>query len=109
MIDVVRYVNSSGKAIVSEWLASLPDDRTRAKIVARFSRLTAGNFGDCKALRDGVFELRIDWGPGYRVYYAMLGRTCVLLLCGGDKRRQAADIARAVNYLKDYHQRTKES
>lgn len=106
MIEVLRYVRPSGKVIISEWLAALPDDRARAKIVARFGRLAAGNFGDCKTLRDGVFELRIDWGPGYRVYYAMLGRTCVLLLCGGDKRRQAADIARAVNYLQDYQHRT---
>jgi putative addiction module killer protein len=50
-------------------------------------RVAAGNFGDCKSLRNGVSELRIDWGPGYRVYYAMLERTSVLLLCGGDKRR----------------------
>jgi putative addiction module killer protein len=107
VIEVLRYVTPSGTVIISEWLATLPDDRARAKIVARFARLAAGNFGDCKALRGGVFELRIDWGPGYRVYYGMLGRTCVLLLCGGDKRRQAADIARAVNYLNDYHRRTK--
>lgn len=106
MIELLRYVTASGKVIVSDWLANLPDERTRAKIVARFARLTAGNFGDCKPLREGVFELRIDWGPGYRVYYGMPGRTCVLLLCGGDKRRQSADIARAVNYLRDYQQRT---
>jgi putative addiction module killer protein len=65
-----------------------------------------GNFGDCKAVGGGVWELRIDHGPGYRVYYAMIGQACVLLLCGGDKRRQAADIARAVEYLRDYKQRS---
>ena len=59
--------------------------------------LTAGNFGDCKSLGQGLYELRVDWGPGYRVYYAMIGTACVLLLCGGDKRKQAADIARAWN------------
>jgi putative addiction module killer protein len=53
------------------------------------AQLADGNFGDCKPLRDGVWELRIDYGPGYRVYYAMVGRTCVLLLCGGDKRKQS--------------------
>jgi putative addiction module killer protein len=74
------------------WLASLSDLKARARIAARLDRLSLGNFGDCKALHDGVSELRIDWGPGYRVYYAMLGRTCVLLLCGGDKRRQSSDI-----------------
>jgi probable addiction module antidote protein len=64
--------------------------------------LALGNFGDCKALREGVSELRIDWGPGYRLYFGRLGRECVLLLCGGDKRKQSADIERAIDYLKDY-------
>jgi len=54
----------------------------------------------------GISELRIDWGPGYRVYYALVGRTCVLLLCGGDKRKQSTDIQRAIEYLRDYHERT---
>jgi len=62
--------------------------------------------GDCKSLRQGLFELHIDWGPGYRVYYAMIGRECVLLLCGGDKRKQPADIERALEYLKDYKERS---
>jgi len=66
-----------------------------------------GNFGDCRALREGVSELRIDWGPGYRVYYAMMGRTCVLLLCGGDKRRQLSDMKRAIEYLEDFKERTR--
>jgi putative addiction module killer protein len=78
---------------------------TKAKIVARIDRLSAGNFGDAKALRDG-FELRIDWGPGYRVYYALVGNSCVLLLYGGDKRKQASDIKRALEYFKDYKKRT---
>jgi putative addiction module killer protein len=59
-----------------------------------------------QALRDGVRELRIDWGPGYRVYFAMLKQSCVLLLCGGDKRKQSADITRAVQYWNDHQQRT---
>jgi putative addiction module killer protein len=70
------------------------------------STIGAGNFGDCKSLRQGLFELRIDWGPGYRVYYAMIGKECVLLLCGGDKRKQAADIEGALEYLKDYKERS---
>ena len=73
--------------------------------MARIDRLSAGNLGDVKALRDGLFELRIDWGPGYRVYYALAGRSCVLL-CGGDKSKQASDIKRALEYLKDYRERT---
>jgi putative addiction module killer protein len=78
----------------------------KPKIVARIDRLSLGNFGDCKALGNGLFELRIDWGPGYRVYYALAGRVFVLLLCGGDKRKQASDIRRALEYLKDYRKRT---
>ena len=67
--------------------------------------LALGNFGDCKPFRQGLYELRIDWGPGYRVYYAMIAKESVLLLCGGDKRKQSADIVRALEYLKDYKER----
>ena len=88
-------------------MSGLRDNRTKAKIVARIDRLSLGNFGDCKALGNGLFELRIDWGPGYRVYYALAGTACVLLLCGGDKRKQASDIRRALEYLKDYRERTR--
>ena len=78
-----------------------------ARIAARVARLAAGNFGDCKPLMDGLWELRIDVGPGYRVYYAMIDRARVLLLCGGDKRRQSADISRAGRYWNDYQSRMK--
>ena len=67
----------------------------------------AGNVGDCKSLGGGLFELRIDWGPGYRVYYAIAGRELVLLLCGGDKRKQQADIDRAHQYFEDYKKRSR--
>ncbi len=105
-MELRRYLTASGRDVFGEWLAELRDVRTRAKIVARLDRLSAGNFGDCKALRGGLFELRIDWGPGYRVYYARVGKECVLLLCGGDKRKQSSDIKRALEYLKDYTERT---
>jgi len=105
--ELRRYLTASGRDVFGEWLAGLKDVRTKAKIVARIDRLSVGNFGDCKALRGGVFELRIDWGPGYRVYGAMVGKACVLLLCGGDKRSQSSDIKRAVAYLEDYKKRTK--
>jgi len=107
VIEVRRYVARSGSDVMGDWLASLEDLKARARIAARLDRLSLGNFGDSKALREGVSELRIDWGPGYRVYYAMLGRTCVLLLCGGDKRRQASDIKRAIEYLEDFKERTR--
>jgi len=68
-IEICRYIAKTGRDLFGEWLAGFKDVRTRAKILARIDRLSAGNFGDCKSLRDGLFELRIDWGPGYRVYY----------------------------------------
>jgi putative addiction module killer protein len=106
-VELRRYQTASGRDVFGEWLADLQDTRTKAKILARVDRLSLGNFGDCKSLRGGIFELRIDWGSGYRVYYAMIGRACVLLICGGDKRKQSADIRRAVEYLKDYRARTR--
>ena len=106
MIEVRRYVTESGQDVFGEWMTGLKDARARAKVAARVARLAAGNFGDCRPLREGVWELRVDSGPGYRVYYGRIELTCVLLLCGGDKRRQAADIQRAVEYWNDYQLRT---
>jgi putative addiction module killer protein len=105
VIEVRHYVSRAGKDVFDDWLTHLADARTEAKIASRINRLAAGNFGDCKPLRQGVSELRIDWGPGYRVYYAMIGRECVVLLCGGDKRRQSSEIERALQYLRDYKER----
>ncbi|MGB9463690.1 MAG: type II toxin-antitoxin system RelE/ParE family toxin [Candidatus Acidiferrum sp.] len=107
MMEIRHYVSPAGRDLFDEWLSQLGDPRTQAKIAVRIDRLAAGNIGDCKPLRDGLWELRIDWGPGYRIYYAMTGKESVLLLNGGDKRRQAADIERALGYLKDYKERTK--
>lgn len=107
MVELRRYLTRTGRDVFGEWLAGLNDNRTRAKIIARIDRLQAGNFGDCRSLRGRLFELRIDWGPGYRAYYAMIGRNCVLLLCGGDKRKQSSDIKRAAEYLRDYLERTR--
>jgi putative addiction module killer protein/probable addiction module antidote protein len=95
-IEIRHYVSRAGKDVFDDWLTGLADARTQAKIAGRINRLAAGNFGDCKSLRQGLYELRIDWGPGYRVYYAVLGKVCVLLLCGGDKRKQSRDIERAL-------------
>ena len=108
-MEILRYVTESGQDVLGKWLLDLRDARARARIAARIARLAAGNFGDCKALEAGVCELRIDYGPGYRVYYAMVGRAVVLLLCGGDKRQQSADIKRAIDYFTDFKQRTEET
>jgi len=106
-VEIRHYISRDGKDVFDDWLCELPDNRTQAKVAARINRLAAGNFGDCKALGRGLYELRIDWGPGIRVYYAMIGHACVLLLCGGDKRTQTPDIAKAREYLTDYTARTK--
>jgi putative addiction module killer protein len=105
VIEIRHYVSRAGKDVFDHWLSELADARAQARIATRIDRLAAGNFGDCKPLRQGVCELRIGWGPGYRVYYAMVGKVCVLLLCGGDKRKQSADIDRAIEYLRDYQER----
>jgi len=78
-----------------EWFDSLRDQKWQAAVDARLVRVRAGNFGDCKSVGGGVFELRIDLGPGLRVYYALHGRQVVVLLGGGEKRSQPRDIRRA--------------
>lgn len=108
MAEILRYVTESGKDVFGTWLAKLRDKRAAAKVAIRINRLSVDHFGDCKHLRAGVWELRIDYGPGYRVYFARVDRAVVLLLCGGDKRRQRADIERAIEYWQDYQERTKD-
>ncbi|MEZ5668986.1 MAG: type II toxin-antitoxin system RelE/ParE family toxin [Alphaproteobacteria bacterium] len=81
--------------VFDRWLARLKDRRAQVQVAARIDRLAFGHFGDVEAVGDGVEELRIHAGPGYRVYLTRRGRTLVVLLCGGDKGSQARDIARA--------------
>ena len=88
-----------------EWLQALNDRQARTRVEGRLARVAAGNLGDVETVGEGVMELRIDWGPGYRVYFARLGQVIVLLLCGGDKRTQQKDIERAKDYFKDYKAR----
>lgn len=104
-IEVRIYETRGRKAPFSEWLEGLRDPRGRAAVRTRIVRLRLGNFGDCKGVGDGVFELRIDLGPGYRVYFGRRGQEIVVLLCGGDKRSQERDIERAKEYWKDYQGR----
>lgn len=77
------------------WLGGLRDGRAKARVAERLRRLTLGSFGDTKSVGDGVSELRIDYGPGYRVYYTRRGQVVVILLCGGDKGSQDRDVRRA--------------
>jgi putative addiction module killer protein len=88
------------------WLEALHDRQARARIEARLARVAVGNFGDRRAVGEGVLELRINWGPGYRIYLAQVGQLLVLLLCGGDKRSQQEDIENAKAYFKDFKRRT---
>jgi len=103
--DIQIYVTEGGRTPFSEWLASLRDTKARAKIRVRLDRVSLGNLGDCHGVGDGVQELRIDYGPGYRVYFGQLGSTIVLLLCGGNKSTQANDIEQAKHYWNEYRRR----
>jgi putative addiction module killer protein len=94
-MELVRYRREDGEEPFTEWLLALQDRRAQARVRVRLLRIEAGNFGDSKAVGDGVSELRIHEGAGYRVYFGRHGRTVVVLLCGGDKSTQAADIERA--------------
>ena len=107
MFEVQTYLNASGQDPYALWLSQLADRQARARVLVRVNRLAAGNFGDCKPIAQGVWELRIDWGPGYRVSYAQAGKRHVLLLAGGDKRAQQADIAAALQHWHDWQQRRK--
>jgi putative addiction module killer protein len=104
-VEIRHYVTASGNDPYQQWLDDLRDLKGRVVIQRRIDRLVNGNFGDHKFCQDGVWELRIDFGPGYRVYYAQEARTIVLLLCGGSKRSQSADIKQAVRYWLDYQRR----
>ena len=83
------------------WIRKLGDREARIRILVRLRRLTLGNFGDARSVGGRVSELRIDWGPGYRVYFMRRGEAVILLLCAGDKRTQEADIRRAQRMARD--------
>lgn len=96
------YLDRSGRKPLIEWLDSLKDKVGRYRIKERLDRIALGNFGDCKSIKGGISELRCDFGPGYRVYFAEHDKKIILLLCGGDKSTQKTDIKKAINYWQDY-------
>jgi putative addiction module killer protein len=99
----IREYTEAGRSPFAEWFDDL-EAVTAARVDRYIRRLEAGNFGAAKPLREGVFELRLDFGPGYRIYYGREGRTIIILLGGGSKRQQRADIARAVDRWTRYKQ-----
>jgi putative addiction module killer protein len=103
MIMIVEiYRDEYGREPFSQWMDSIKDTRTHARIDNRLERLRVGNFGDSRSLGSGVYELRLHFGPGYRIYYGKLGNRIVVLLVGGDKSSQARDIQKAQRYWEDY-------
>ena len=103
--ELVAFRTEGGRVPFDEWLCDLSDARAAARILARLVRVRCGNLGDCKPLGDGVSELRVDYGPGYRVYLGQHGQTLVVLLCGGDKRAQENDIRLAKRYWHQFKEK----
>lgn len=100
--EVVAFRTPEGRVPFEEWLDDLSDKKAVARILARLARVRQGNLGDCKPVGGGVSELRVDYGPGYRVYFGQEGRTLVVLLCCGDKRTQDRDIRLAKQHWREY-------
>ena len=98
------YQQSSGRQPFVEWLYTLKNVKTQARIESRVRRLSLDHWGDHKHLGDGIIELRLDFGPGYGVYCSRVGDTTVILLAGGDKGTQRQDIAKAERFLNDYRE-----
>jgi len=105
-IELLEYLTESGQNPFRKWLEELRDRQARAKVRVRLNRIRLGNFGDCKNVGGGVSELRIPYGPGYRVYFGRQSNTVVILLYGGHKKTQSKDIALAKKYWDDYLRRT---
>ena len=99
---VIIYVDETGKEPFTEWLYALRDIMGRKRILARVTRLEQGNYGDCEPIGEGLSELRMFFGSGYRVYFGEHGGNIVVLLCGGDKATQSKDIQQAKVYWKEY-------
>jgi putative addiction module killer protein len=104
MVEVVQYETEEGTCPFADWFDDL-DARAAAKVRTAIARIETGNLGDVKPVGEGVSERRIDFGPGYRVYFGQDGQRLVILLLGGTKKRQQRDISQAKAYWRDYKQR----
>lgn len=102
-IEIIVYSTHTKKEPFKEWLEDL-DTRAQVIVITRLDRVSLGNFGDCKQIKngDGTWELRIDYGPGYRIYFGKKGTTIVVLLTGGNKTSQSRDITKAKKYWLEY-------
>jgi len=107
VFDLIVYEQSTGQRPFDRWLDSLRDKRAQSRIFIRLRLVQAGSFGDYKPVGEGILELRIDVGAGYRVYCGRFGATYVILLCGGDKSTQSKDIERAKEYWADWKRNRK--
>lgn len=105
--EVRVYARSDGSEPSTQWLRGLRDGQTRNRIRQRIARVRLGNFGDARSVGEGVHELRIQFGPGFRVYFGREDDAVVILLCGGDKSTQVRDIERAHDYWRDYRSRSR--
>jgi putative addiction module killer protein len=106
-MELLRYQREDGREPFTEWLDTLRDKSAQARIRIRLRQVQAGNFGDCEPVGEGVTELRIHVGAGYRAYFGRHGKSAVILLCGGDKRSQPADIKQAKAFWMDWKRRQK--
>jgi len=105
MIEVREYITPEGTSPFEKWFFNLRDRKAKAKIITRLGRVAAGNFGDHKYLCEGVYELRLTYGKGIRIYYGKEEDTIILLLLGGDKSTQTRDVKQAIEY---WHEQTGE-
>ena len=100
--EIELYTTQNGREPFTDWFESIRDKTIKNRIDRRIDRLENGNFGDCRPVGEGVFELRLHFGPGYRIYFGEVANTVILLLCAGDKSSQQNDIERAKTYWLKY-------
>lgn len=106
--EIRFYTDEKGNEPFLEWLGKLRDRTGRKRILARLKRLQQGNYGDCEPVGEGVSELRMFFGPGYRTYFGERDNNIIIMLCGGDKNSQTRDIETAKNYWKEYQNHEKD-
>jgi putative addiction module killer protein len=100
--NILIFRSKTNKEPFTEWFRSLKDTRAKQKVIARLARVRTGNLGTINSVGEGVQELKIDYGPGFRIYFGQEGNELVILLCGGDKKTQDSDIREAKAYWKEF-------